>query len=162
MIDPYADDQDFIQVQPGYLEKGRQYNLAINVLPDAPYEQIKNPFTEENVTFIGRSEEIGRKLAFGTIVHTLIFEGIDRVVNHSRNRIYRKKEFHERTLGDHTKPGDAGWRVINKHLGSGHQDVKKFMNRFGGKRKNTRKPKKKTRKPKKKTQKKKTQKNRKK
>ena len=135
MIDPYADDQDFIQVQPGYLEKGRQYNLAINVLPDAPYEQIKNPFTEENVTFIGHSEEIGTKLAFGTIVHTLIFEGIDRVVNHSRNRIYRKKEFHERTLGGKRK------------------NTRKP-------KKKTRKPKKKTQK--KKTQKKKTQKNRKK
>lgn len=41
MIDPYADDQDFIRVNAGSLEKGRQYNLAINVLPGAPYEQTK-------------------------------------------------------------------------------------------------------------------------
>jgi hypothetical protein len=162
MLDPYADDPQFIRVEPGYLRQGQQYNLAINVIPDAPYDQTENPYTEENKIFIRHSEERGRNLAFGTIIHTLIFEGIDRVINHSRNRIYRRKLYSEYTLGDYTKPGDDGWRAINKGLGPGHHYLKKAMNQLGGKRKNTRKPKKKTRKPKKKTQKKKTQKNRKK
>ena len=165
MIDPYADDVRFIHVQPGYLQEGRQYNLVINVLPGAPYEQIEQPFTEENMTFIRHAEDRGN-MVHGAIVHTLIFHSLQGsemvVVNHPRNRMYRRKVYSDYTLGEFTKPGTDGWRAINKGLGRGHPFLKKEMNKFGGKRKNTRKPKKKTRKPKKKTQKKKTQKNRKK
>lgn len=147
MIDPYADDEQFIQVQPGYLRQGQQYNLAINVIPDAPYEQTENPYTQENMTFIRHSEDRGN-LVSGEIVHTLLFRGMT-VVNHPRNRIYRRKEYSDYTLGEFTKPGTAGWRAINKGLGPGHKYLKKEMNKFGGKRKKTvRKKKKKSKKSK--------------
>ena len=139
MIDPYADNEHFIQVQPGRLIEGNQYNLAINVLPRAPYEQTEQPFTEENMIFIRHAEDRGI-LVHGEIVHTLIFHRWPMemvVVNHSLNRIYRRKVYSDYTLGEYTKPGTPGWRAINKGLGRGHPLLKKEMNKFGGKRKKT-------------------------
>ena len=160
MIDPYAGNPQFIEVRPRYLKKGNPYDLVINVLPDAPYDQTTQPFIARNKIFVGHSED--EDLAFSTTIHTLIFEDIAPVINDSRNIIYTRRPSSSYISSQLSSPHSLKLLSSKKHLN-------RELNTLGGKRKNTRKPKKKTRKPKKKTrkpkkktQKKKTQKNRKK
>ena len=139
MYDPYQDNPMWEDMQPGYLIPGHKYNLVINVIPIAPYDQTANSFIKKDATFIGHSMQshIG-----GNDFHTLIFRYLNNnnlprditVVNTPLNKIYRVK-----TLGEYTEPGSAGWTVLNRYGLKDPYFRNEYMHEFGGKRKNNKK-----------------------
>ena len=151
--DPYADNPQFIRVQPRNLEEGKNYQLVIKVLLHPLYDELDRPFTIENAIFTRHHQRIDiREMDQEdyTNVPILIFNSIT-VLNHERNRIYIRRPSSSYISRQLSSPRHS------KQLLPSKKHLNKELNTLGGKRKKTvRKKKKKRRtKKKKKTQKRK-------
>lgn len=135
MSDPYQNNEMWQDMQPGHLIPGNKYDLVINKVPFR-YENLPVPLLRRDMEFIGHDMHPNTSAVQDMYILRFRFENSDStmiVENTPQNKIYRL-----RRLSEDIQLGSYGRLALNRGEITDPYMLK-YLEQYGGKRKNNKK-----------------------